>query len=591
MPKLNLARLRQAMREANLDAYIVPSSDPHQSEYVADHWNARAWLSGFTGSAALLIVAQDWAGLWTDSRYYLQAETQLKNSGIDWHKTKMDGGSDYLDYIVEHLNENSRIGLDGRLFSVTQLERLEDKLVPINFELIINQDLIARIWRERPLLSKAPIFEHAVEFAGRSVAQKIATIRTQMQTRKADVHLLSALDEIAWLFNLRGSDTAYNPVFYAYASIQLHHTYLFVDLDKIEATSTVQLNEANVSLRPYKAFPKYIERLSRHTNILLDPNSFPAQLYHLLDANLLEDKSLVKLEKACKNEIERLHLRRTMELDGVALVKFYRWLEATLRERTVSEYEAGRQLDNMRSEQANYISSSFAAIVGYEANGAIVHYRAEKNSCADIQQKGLLLIDSGGQYLSGTTDITRTTALSEPTADQKRHFTLVLKGHIALARIQFPEGTSGHQLDVLARQFLWQHHLNYGHGTGHGVGFFLNVHESPPGISSSPSRSTPLATAMVFSNEPGYYEDGQYGIRIENLLLCVKATTSDSSNDFFRFETLSLFPIDLQLVDKELLTQVECDWLNDYHEEVYERLSKHLKEEERKWLKQKCEKL
>lgn len=589
MSKLKIARLRQVMHEANLDAYIIPSSDPHQSEYSADYWNARAWLSGFNGSAGLLIVAHDWAGLWTDSRYYLQAARQLKDSEIGWHKTKADGGSDYLDYLSEHLEENSRIGLDGRLFSVKQLERIEQKLAQHDFQLVSQHDLIAPIWQDRPSLSDAPIFEHNIAFAGQTTTEKLADLRAEMQTKNADIHLLSALDEIAWLFNLRGSDTDYNPVFYAYASVQLQHVYLFVNLDKINPTLATKLGKANITLRPYTAFPKYLERLSIHTNVLLDATSFSAQLYQLLDANLLEDSSLVKIAKACKNETELTHLRQTMEYDGVALVRFYRWLEQTLAQRTVSEYEAGEQLKTMRSQQPNYVSSSFAAIVGYEANGAIVHYRAEQENCADIQQKGILLIDSGGQYLSGTTDITRTIALSEPTVLQKRHFTLVLKGHIALARSQFPEGTSGHQLDILARQFLWQQHLNYRHGTGHGVGFFLNVHESPPSISSAPSRITPLKIGMVFSNEPGYYEAGEYGIRIENLLVCVKGNTSETYGDFFKFETLSLFPIDVQLIDDELLTKEEHNWLKDYHQEVYERLSAHLDKEEKKWLRKRCE--
>lgn len=578
-------RLRAAMQVAQIDAYIVPSSDPHQSEYVADYWNSRAWLSGFTGSAGLLVVTQDWAGLWTDSRYFLQAETQLKDSGINLHKVLPNQANDYRDYLGKQLTAGSKIGLDGRLFSVQQLERLEQKLADFELQIVSHLDLIDDIWGSRPKLPKAPIFDFPIEYSGHARAEKLAGIRQQMHLQNTDVYLVSALDEIAWLFNLRGQDTDYNPVFYAYAAIQHDVAYLFLDLDKVSENLTQKLERKSVILRAYRDFPNYLKRLYEGRTVLLSPSTFPAQLYDLLSTEVIEQKSLIQTQKTIKNEVEIAHLRKTMELDGVALLKLYRWLEKEAGKRSISEYEIGKQLTHFRAQQTDFVSPSFASIVGYNANGAIVHYRAEKNNCAQVEQHGMLLIDSGGQYLTGTTDITRTTTLGLPTNNQKRHFTLVLKGHIALADIRFPKGTNGHQLDSLARQFLWCEQLNYGHGTGHGVGFFLNVHESPPSISSSSSRLTELKPGMVFSNEPGYYETDQYGIRIENLLLCVPANEADN---FLQFETLSLFPIDRQLINIDLLSKKEIIWLNQYHQEVEERLSPFLSTEEKRWLQKQC---
>ncbi len=585
MQQSKLARLRAVMQEARLDAYIVPSSDPHQSEYVAEHWNSRAWLSAFTGSAGLLIVAQDWAGLWTDSRYFLQAETQLNDSGIELQKILPNATTTYHDYLNEHLLPGSRVGVDGRLFSVQQLDRLERKLADYDLEVVSDQDLIPQIWFNRPALPKAAIFDFPTEYAGQSRTEKLQSIRQKMHDKKVDTYLVSALDEIAWLFNLRGNDTPFNPVFYAYACVQDQLAYLFVDLEKINSTLAQQLEKEQIKVRPYTDFPKFLQRLSEQRTAFLDPSTFPSQSYDLLPTETVEEKSFIQIQKAIKNEVEIQHLRHTMEVDGVALVHLYRWLEEALKTRTVSEFEIGKQLTHFRRQHDDFVSPSFASIVGYNTNGAIVHYRAEKENCVQVQADGMLLIDSGGQYLTGTTDITRTTALGTPTAAQKRHFTLVLKGHIALASIQFPIGTNGHQLDTLARQFLWREQLNYGHGTGHGVGFFLNVHESPPSISSSSTRLTKLEAGMVFSNEPGYYEDGEYGIRIENLLLCV---TANEEGDFLKFETLSLFPMDRQLIAIELLNKEEIEWLNGYHEEVFERLSPNLSKVESEWLQAQC---
>ncbi|MEM9884611.1 MAG: aminopeptidase P family protein [Bacteroidota bacterium] len=587
----NLHALRQAMIMWEIDAYIIPSSDPHQSEYVADHWKVREWLSGFDGSAGTLVVTQDWAGLWTDSRYFLQAEQQLAGSGIALMKKEVGKGLEYDEYLAEKLTAGSIVGLDGRLFSVFQLQLMEETLSLAEIEIAINSFLIESIWLKRPLLSDAPIVVHDLKYAGQSRVEKLSEIRAKMREMDADVYLVAALDEIAWLFNLRGSDTAFNPVFYAYASITKFETYLFVDAKKLSNVLQNQLAMDQIQIKAYGDFQNFIAKVAEEKVVLYDDKTLSAIHYIAIKSDFQIELNLIKRLKATKNEVQLAHLRKTMEKDGFALLKTFRWLEQELSKRTVSEYELGVQIAHFRSQQSHYREESFHPIVGYEANGAIVHYRATEKVAAAIQNKGILLVDSGGQYLDGTTDITRTVALGTPSDAQKHHFTLVLKGHIALARICFPAGTSGHQLDVLARQALWKQHLDYGHGTGHGVGFFLNVHESPPGISPSASSSgerSEFLSGMIVSNEPGYYETGEYGIRIENLILCVKDQESEQYGTFLKFETLSLFPIDQQLIDFDLLDQEEINWLNNYHQEVYVRLLPYLNTREQEWLKNKC---
>lgn len=581
-------RLRKAMKEYQIDAYIVPSSDPHQSEYSAVYWNSRAWLSGFTGSAGIVVVTQNWAGLWTDSRYFIQAETQLAGSSIDLMKANEDVS--YEEWLAEHLAPHSRVGIDGRLFSVKQERNLSKKLDSEHLELV-KLDLIQEIWKDRPALSDEKVVIYNLAYAGKSSRDKIEEIRAEMRDQKVDTYLLSMLDEVAWLFNLRAQDVAFNPVFYAFASITLESAFLFIDPIKTDEAILAYLKENGVEVLPYKAFEFYIDELPAHQHIGFDPNAFPSNLQEFIKGKKVEIKSYVQAIKAVKNEVEIGHLRKTMEKDGVALLRTFRWLEKALKKRAVSEVELGEQLSFFRSQQVHYQGDSFNPVVGFRGNGAIVHYRAESETCAQIQGEGILLVDSGGQYLDGTTDITRTLTLGKPSTEQRRNFTLVLKGHIALASIRFPEGTTGTQLDILARQFLWQHHLNYGHGTGHGVGFFLNVHESPPSISPSINRITTLKAGMIFSNEPGFYKTDEYGIRIENLLLCVEDKSTEDFGDFLKFETLSLFPIDYALIDTSLMTAKEMAWLNRYHHQVYKRLAPHLEEEERKWLELKCRKI
>lgn len=581
--------LRAAMLAAGVDAYLVPTSDPHQSEYVANHWKTREWLSGFTGSAGLLIITQDHVGLWTDSRYFLQAESQLKHTTIVLHKQQATGTPEHVSWLAEHLPKGSVVGLDGFLFSVGQIRHLEKQLYPKGIQLHIRLDLIGEIWKDRPPLPMDTIFEYELEFAGESRLAKLGRIRAEMALQKVDYHLITTLDDIAWTLNIRGKDVECNPVAIAYLIVGLSTAHFFINLQKVPDEIKQNLKEDGVMLHDYADLEGFLQQLKEP--ILVDERSVNIRLFQAIpEAQIRKGDNIPLVLKAIKNLIEIQNLRVAMRKDGVALLRFFRWLEQTIPQQPVTEYEASRKLNEFRSAQGNYFGESFNAIVGYNANGAIVHYRPEAATAATIRPEGLLLLDSGGQYLEGTTDITRTVALSTPTDAQKQHFTLVLKGHIALARAKFPVGTSGVQLDTLARQFLWQEGLNYAHGTGHGVGFFLNVHESPQGFAASPNSqrgNTVHEPGMLTSNEPGFYKIGAYGIRIENLVLCVEAKETDFGK-FLQFDTLTVFPIDTKLVHLALLTEAEKEWLNYYHKWVFNQLAAFLEEEELEWLREQC---
>jgi len=582
-----IALLREAMEAEKVQAYLIPSSDPHQSEYTADHWKGREWISGFTGSAGLVIVTPEHAGLWTDSRYYLQAETQLRGCEIQLHKRQVSGASEFLKWLKEQLGAGAAVGLNGALFSAAQVEQMEKFFRESGIELRTDLDLLDRIWTEnRPPLPENEVFELALNYAGKSRKEKLRLIRQEMKERGADYHLVTALDDIAWTLNLRGQDVDYNPVAISYLLIGKRDAFLFIEAVKVPSALKEKLQKDRVKLQPYDAISKFLLDLEEDT-VLLDPRTTNARLYHLIAEELrLRGSSAPRKLKAVKNETEIKNLRQAMRKDGMALLKLFKWLEAILDSRPVTEYDLSRQLDQFRRAQGDYYGESFGAIVGYEANGAIVHYRPDTKKSAQLQSEGILLLDSGGQYRNGTTDITRTIALGAPTEAQKHHYTLVLKGHIGLATAQFPAGTTGAQLDTLARVHLWREGLNYGHGTGHGVGFFLNVHEGPQSFSPRAAK-VKLEPGMLLSNEPGYYQVGGYGIRIENLVLITEGPKTDHGS-FYRLETLSLFPIDLNLVEPGLLTQREKDWLNAYHERVFEELSPLAAPEEVEWLQLKC---
>lgn len=585
-----ISALRQQMQAQKLDAYVIPSSDPHQSEYVAEHWKSRSWISGFTGSAGLVVVTHTHAGVWTDSRYFLQAEEELANSEMVLHKQGIPHAPEHIQWLKDNVPSNGKVGCDGMLFAVSQIRSMANSFYEKNIDIDTNQDLIPAIWADRPPLPNNQIFEHDTKFAGKSRTEKLTEIRVEMTKSEADFHLVSTLDDIAWIFNVRSNDVECNPVTIAYAIIGHETAYLFIAAEKVGEDLKEKLRDEGIFIKPYENIKEYLSNLPTGKAILVDPSTTSNNLYTAISKNQIKKgKTISRYLKAIKNDVELEHINSAMLKDGVALTKLYRWIEKEVQTRSIPEVEVAEQLISYRKAQGDYFGESFSAIVGYKGNGAIVHYRPMPETCASIKNEGILLLDSGGQYLNGTTDITRTTALGTPTDEQKRNFTLVLKGHIALATIKFPKGTKGIQLDTLARMHLWQQGLNYGHGTGHGVGFFLNVHEPPQGFAESISLrgTTVFETGMFTSNEPGFYKTGEYGIRIENLIVTTEAEKTPYG-EFLQFKTVTLFPIDLALIDETVLTNGEKEWLNNYHQEVYDKLSPLLDETERTWMKEKC---
>ncbi|MBX2875258.1 MAG: aminopeptidase P family protein [Saprospiraceae bacterium] len=593
--KALIEALQDAMKKRGLAAYLIPSADPHQSEYVAAYWKTRAHFSGFTGSAGILVVTSDQAGLWTDSRYFLQAEAELKGSGISLCKQVIPHAPEHIPWLAEQLPEKSVVGINGRLFTIGQVEYMKTVFRTKRIKIESDLQLEDEIWQgNRPPLPTSKVFELAPEVAGETRLQKLNRIAQELKKRNAGFQLVSTLDDIAWILNIRSGDVAYNPVCISYLMVGHILSYLFVDTKKIPSDLQEKLQVDGILLKPYEEIVPFLAGLGSKQNVLCDQNTVSIGLFEAIpNRKRLLGPNFSRRFKAIKNDTEVNLIRRAMIKDGVALTKLYRWLIQHLQSNSTTEVEVRKKLDQFRQAEGSYYGESFPAIVGYKGNGAIIHYHAEKGNCATITAEGILLLDSGGQYLQGTTDITRTTTLGTPTAAQKRHFTLVLKGHIALSNIEFPKGTTGVQLDALARQFLWRAGLNYGHGTGHGVGFFLNVHEPPQGFATTTTTargSTAFEAGMLTSNEPGYYLEGSYGIRIENLMLCIPSKNK-KAKDFLAFEALTLFPIDQQLIDLELLEPLEIQWLNSYHQKVLEQLSPHLDLEEIQWLKQQCQEI
>ncbi len=584
---IRINALRNELRRQNLDAYIIPTNDPHQSEYVADHWKSREWISGFTGSAGTVVITQDQAGLWTDSRYFIQAEEELSASSMILHKIKIQHTPQHIEWIKTYLPKGSSVGIDGNLISQGHLDQYNRILKPHGINIDTGHDLIAPVWTDRPSLPNDHVFIHDIQYAGLSYGDKAAIIRARMNDDNIDHVLITALDEIAWLFNLRGRDVDYNPVFVSYAILSNSGATLYIDEDKVNDEIKSFLDSNNINSRPYDSIISELNNIPESDRVKLSSHQVCSSLYRAINGSIVKGESYIKVEKAIKNATEQEHIRNVMKRDGAALATMYFWLENTLKERMISEVELADKIASCRKDQGKYFGESFGAIVGYKGNGAIVHYRPIPGKCADIQQEGILLVDSGGQYEDGTTDITRTITLSPPTQEQKRNFTLVLKGHIALAQARFPKGTTGQQLDTFARQYLWDAGLDYGHGTGHGVGFFLNVHEGPQGFApiASERGKTAHKPGMYTSNEPGYYKTDEYGIRTENLVI----TQEDDDGVFLHFETVTLYPIDLRLIDENIMTKSEKAWLNRYHARVYEQVSPLLRDENLKaWFKIKC---
>lgn len=591
--KTKLSGLRELLSENNLDAYFIPNTDPHQSEYIAGHWKTLAWISGFTGSAGNIVVSPEFAGLWTDSRYFIQGERQLKDSGIELMKLKIPHTPEYIEWMVENLPENGRVGVDGKLISLAMVERLKKAFAAKKLQIIDVGDLFEKLWQDRPSIPYSPVFVHELAFAGKSRTEKLKEIREAMTEKGVDSHLLTTLDDIAWTFNIRGGDVSYNPVAICYALITQNEATLFINPAKVSDEVKRELEGDGIILKEYETIGEALSQLSADKPMYCDPSKVSLWLKGFLPEGIKVEKgmSLSTPLKSIKNDTEVDHIRNVMIKDGVAMVRFLMWLEENVGKAELTEVSVAEQLEAFRAQQPDFKGPSFGTIAGYQGNGAIVHYSAEPETAASLHPEGIFLLDSGGQYLDGTTDITRTVALGPSTADQRRDFTLVLKGHIALATAIFPEGTRGYQLEGFARRAIWAQGMNYGHGTGHGVGFFLNVHEGPQTIGSGASGS--LASAfqpgMLTSNEPGLYHEGKYGIRTENLVLCVSHSESEAFGKFLAFETVTLCPIDTSLLDRSLMTSEELKWLNAYHLQVFEKLSPHLSKDEEKWLKNKAQ--
>ena len=584
-----LEEIRNKIKEENLKAFIIPSNDPHQSEYVANCWKSITWVSGFTGSAANAIITDDHAGLWTDSRYFIQAEDELRDSPFELHKLLIPHTPEHIGWLKQNLKKGDNVGLDGDLYSKAKIKAMKAVFADAEINLKICDNFLDSLWNDRPALPKSQIFALNQKYTGLSRKSKISQICDKLSEAENAHFFVSSLDNIAWIFNLRGSDVDYNPVFLAYAIISKNGSKLFLDRSKLKEGLEKTLNDDNIEILPYDQIDSVLSNLEG--NVSFDPNTTSIKHYNLLNPSLAKEiSSYSNHMKGIKNPTEIENTRKAMINDGVALTALYMWLEENHKaDKIVTEVEVASKLAGFRAKQENYFGESFGAIVGFKGNGAIVHYHPEPNKCADIQGEGMLLLDSGGQYHTGTTDITRTTYFGTPDQEHKSAYTAVLKGNIALDQISFPKGTKGYQVEVLARQFLWNHGLNYGHGTGHGVGYFLNVHEGPQSISSNAGgkTSTPLELGMITSNEPGFYKVDEFGIRIENLILVVKDKKT-AFGEFFKFETLTLFPIATNLIDFSALSKTDVEWLNAYHKKVNETLSPFLNDAQKVWMEEKC---
>ncbi|MEA4936420.1 MAG: aminopeptidase P family protein [Paludibacter sp.] len=584
--KHKLESLRNAMSMNGIAAYIVPGTDPHAGEYIADHWKEREWISGFDGSVGTAAITHSKAGMWIDSRYFLQADEQLAGTGFDSMKIGLAETPEIIPWLISQLKKGEKVGVNPQMFSVNTYNAMKNELSVKGLELV-SVDLVADIWLDRPDIPRETCFVYPVEHAGKSCREKLLLLRKELQKLGADVFVISALDDIAWLFNLRGRDVDYNPVVIAYALVSLDSAVLYLSGEKLNDDTRSYLENEHVSVRDYLQIYDDLKRIPLSQKIFIDGAKLNQSLYEAIpfDSEKINQMSPVFRLKSVKNEVELAGLRSAMVRDGVALIRFFMWFEKHVDSGKLTEVSIAEKLYHFRAEQDNFFGESFGTIAGYAAHGAIVHYKADEKSDVVIKTDNLLLLDSGAQYLDGTTDITRTIALGVPTQKQKIDFTLVLKGHIGIATAVFPFGTRGSQLDILARKAMWDRYMNYGHGTGHGVGLFLNVHEGPQNIRMD-ENPTVLQPGMLLSNEPGLYRTGEYGIRTENLIHVVEAEKSDFGQ-FLKFETLTFFPIDLSLIDKKMMTENEIDWLNAYHQQVFDKLSPYLTEEESKWLKNK----
>ena len=581
------------MKEHHIDAVVINSTDPHQSENSPAHWRGREWLTGFASengtNGTAVITAKD-ALCWTDSRYFIQAEDQLKDTGFSMMPEDGPDAVDLIDWVVEHTNKGETVGIDGMTFSISAAQRMEQALNDNGVKLDTHFDAFDYIYPDRPERPKNKIFIHDETIVGETVDSKMSRIMKEVKGDLANAVLLSSLDDIAWATNLRAAgDITFSPMYVSFLYIDENERYLFVDSDKLTDEVKAHLKKYDIKQLEYDAVKDFLTKLPKTTRLLLDPEKTSRGIYDSVACTPVFGGNALSKLKSIKNDTMLENINIAMEKDGVALTKFFMTIEKEYPNGKLNELDLGKYLTELRMADKSCVDNSFAPIIGWKGHGAIVHYEATPESSSEISGPGLLLVDSGGQYVYGTTDITRTVALGEPTAEEKHDFTLVMKGHIALAKAVFPEGTTGHQLDALARQFLWKEGKAYYHGTGHGVGFFINCHEGPQNIRLN-INPTPLEPGMITSNEPGIYLTDKYGIRCENLIVTEEAMTTDFGR-FFKFKTVTLFPFDLNLFETEIMSDEEIKWVNDYHAMVRERLTPLLNKEEAEWMKEKTKEL
>ncbi|UOW69119.1 aminopeptidase P family protein [Paraclostridium bifermentans] len=585
-----LESLRKYMGEYKIDAYIIPSSDNHQSEYVGDYFKSRAYISGFTGSAGTLVVTMDEAGLWTDGRYFIQAENQLKNTGIKLFKMGEEGVPTTQEFICEKLSKGSTLGFDGRLISANEGRSLEEKLKEKNVSIKYEYDLVDKVWNDRPSLSREKAFLLKVDYAGETFSSKLERLRETMKEKNVTSHIITTLDDIAWLFNIRGRDVKYTPVVLSYAIITLDEVYLFIDESKLNEEIINELKKENVIIKKYDDIYEFVKTMDKTETVLLDDGKVSYSIYNNLpnEVQKIKEPNPTMNFKAVKNNIELENVRNSHLKDGVAFTKFMYWLKNNVGKIEISEISASEKLEELRRAQEGFIEPSFATIAGYREHAAMMHYSATPESDYKLEASDLFLIDSGGQYFDGTTDITRTIALGEVNSELKTHFTAVLRGMINLSMAKFLYGAKGYNLDILARRPMWNVGLDYKCGTGHGVGFLGTIHEAPNGFrwKIAPNRleTATLEEGMVTTNEPGIYIEGSHGIRIENELITKKAEKNEYGQ-FMEFEVVTFAPIDLDAINVDDLNKEERDYLNNYHRLVYEKISPYLTEEENVWLK------
>ncbi|MBN1047208.1 aminopeptidase P family protein [Clostridium botulinum] len=579
-----IEKLREIMKKENIDYYVVPSGDFHQSEYVAEHFKSRAYITGFTGSAGTALIGREKGILWTDGRYFIQAEQQLKDSGIELYKMRIPGWPTLHEWLMENMKSGETVSFDGRLFSANEYKEFKKIKDKKDINIVMDKDLIEEIWNDKPELPKEKAFLHDIKYCGKSAKEKIEEVRVEMKKMGAQSYIISSLDDIAWLYNIRGNDVKDTPVVLAYAIVNEEKATLYIDKNKLSNEDQIKLNNEGIKIDEYNNIFEDVKDIKN--SVILDPNKVSGYIYTLINENVevIEELNITTKLKAIKNSIEIENLKRCQIKDGVAMVRFLKWLKENVGKENITEVTVADKLLEFRSKGDLFVEESFGTIAGYKDHAAMMHYSATDESAYELKQEGILLVDSGGQYLDGTTDITRSFILGKLTDEEKKDFTLVLKSHINLMKAKFLKGTTGSNLDVLARTILWDEGMDYKCGTGHGVGFFLSVHEGPQSIRPVPNTVV-LEPGMILTNEPGVYKEGKHGIRTENVMLVTNDIETAEGGEFYKFEVMSYCPMDIEGIDESLLTEAERKWLNTYHAETYAKLSPYLNDEEKNFLK------